>query len=556
VARNTKPEVPGPTLELACRELLRELALGALEAGGSEHSVDTLVRKVAARVREGGVSSCDRSATVAEAALPPPALLEDLTCSPWLFWRQGCNDGSAAATQALAGLGASRRPSQSSDSTSIAESDEMEGFPASPNGDGLGPLPCAFGRATSNPVEAHWMRQTASANQDVPCSSVCAPGMGRRPTVGSIVFPGNARSMIYSASASYPSDIRESVIVVERGLTIAPHSAQRLMMKWQERPSVVLLIAKRADSSVTDALEDMAAWLALQGITVVLEPELLASRPELRARLPGIRTFSKADRLEAAVDFVVTIGGDGTLTWAVSLFPGAMPPVLSFAAGSMGFLTPFPLKSWVRTLAPLFGHECKPMPLACRMRINVSVRSTSRSAVSEADDGEGDAAGIRALEVQCLNEILVHRGGSSALAKLEVSVDGERVTLVQGDGLILATPTGSTAYSLAAGGSMVHPAVPAMLLTPVSPHSLSFRPVHLPDSAVITIAVPASSRACAALSVDGKDVCTLEKGDSIEAVMSRHPVATLCRTTETKDWFASVNEALCWNGRGAEQKDA
>merc|ERR1719282_535702 len=116
---------------------------------------------------------------------------------------------------------------------------------------------------------------------------------------------------------------------------------------------------------------------------------------------------------------------------------------------------------------------------------------------------------IRA-DLCCLNEVLVHRGRSNMLAKLDVTVDGERVTLVQGDGIILATPTGSTAYSLAAGGSMVHPAVPAILLTPVSPHSLSFRPALLPDSAMVTVTVPRMARNGAALSVDGKDICTMQ----------------------------------------------
>merc|ERR1712050_104146 len=140
--------------------------------------------------------------------------------------------------------------------------------------------------------------------------------------------------------------------------------------------------------------------------------------------------------------------------------------------------------------------------------------------------------------MQCLNEVLVHRGQSSALAKLDVGVDGERVTLVQGDGLILATPTGSTAYSLAAGGSMVHPSVPAIMLTPVSPHSLSFRPVVLPDSAVITVGLPLTARCGAALSIDGKDICMLKVGDSVEVHTSPHPVPTICATTETRDWFA------------------
>jgi len=343
-------------------------------------------------------------------------------------------------------------------------------------------------------------------------------------------------------------------IIVRDGLTIESNSAQHLMMQWKGRPRSVLMVSKPGDPLVVATLQDMAAWLSSQGIVVVLEPQLLADQPDLRTTLQRVRTFSRTDKLEKSIDLVITIGGDGTLTWAVSLFRGAMPPVLSFAAGSLGFLTPFPLDGWVRTLTGLLDlHRPRgPLPLTCRMRLRVVVRRRR----SRSGDGALEAAeegGEESLRVQCLNEVLVHRGQSGALAKLDVGVDGERVTLVQGDGLILATPTGSTAYSLAAGGSMVHPAVPAILLTPVSPHSLSFRPAVLPDSAVVTIGVPLTARYGAALSVDGKDICVLRLGDSVEVAMSPHPVPTICRNTETRDWFASVHEALQWNGR-LEQK--
>eukprot|EP00747_Dinoflagellata_sp_TGD_P196860 gnl/TRDRNA2_/TRDRNA2_67500_c0_seq1.p1 gnl/TRDRNA2_/TRDRNA2_67500_c0~~gnl/TRDRNA2_/TRDRNA2_67500_c0_seq1.p1 ORF type:complete len:327 (+),score=60.08 gnl/TRDRNA2_/TRDRNA2_67500_c0_seq1:86-982(+) len=298
-------------------------------------------------------------------------------------------------------------------------------------------------------------------------------------------------------------------------------------------------------------MQDMAAWLSSQGMIVVLEPQLLREYPHLRTTLRNTRTFSSADQLEKAIDLVVTVGGDGTLAWAVSLFRGAMPPVLSFAAGSLGFLTPFPLDGWVRTLTKLLDlHRARePIPLVCRMRLRATVRRGAGR--------EGLHAGKKEEEIQqvyqCLNEVLVHRGKSGALCKLDVAIDGEHVTLVQGDGLILATPTGSTAYSLAAGGSMVHPAVPAILLTPVSPHSLSFRPAVLPDSVVLTIGVPMSARGHAALSVDGKDCCTLVQGDTVEVAMSAHPLPTICRATETKDWFASVHEALQWNVRSHQK---
>lgn len=322
------------------------------------------------------------------------------------------------------------------------------------------------------------------------------------------------------------------------------HTMDSLQMQWQGRPRACLIVIKRQDDFVQATMFDMARFLASQGVVVVLEPQLLRDYPNVKQTLHGVRTFSEADHLERSIDLVITIGGDGTLTWAVNLFHRGMPPVLAFAAGSLGFLTPYPLESWIRTLASLLDlhNERLPQRLVCRMRLSVNVRrraSTSQRSTVQV--------------VQCLNEILVHRGASSCLVKLNVGIDGEKVTLVQGDGLILATPTGSTAYSLAAGGSMVHPSVPGILMTPVSPHSLSFRPALLPDSAAVTVEVPLNARCGAAVSVDGKDLCVLQLGDAVEVSMSSFPVPTLCRRTETEDWFSSVQSGLQWNTR-LEQK--
>jgi len=368
---------------------------------------------------------------------------------------------------------------------------------------------------------------------------------------GSPVLPDGVMSSVGSWDTPIDQDADDaevakaigSGLVIEQGLTVDSYATHRLVMKWSGTPKTVLIVGKLHDQGALKALQAIAAWLMERGVTVVLEPQLLRHEPHLEAELRGVRTFSASDRLERSVDLMVTIGGDGTLTWAASLFPGPMPPILSFAAGSLGFLTPFASDRWPRTLGRIFDQsgETVTIPLVCRMRLNVVVhRRSGNSITSIKRDG---------IEVQCLNEILVHRGNSTALTKLEVGVDGQRVTLVQGDGLILATPTGSTAYSLAAGGSMVHPSLPAILLTPVSPHSLSFRPALLPDSAVITCKVPLSARRGASLHIDGKAICQLRVGDSIEISMSPHPVPTICHTNDTQDWFTKVNQALHWNGR-------
>jgi len=255
------------------------------------------------------------------------------------------------------------------------------------------------------------------------------------------------------------------------------------------------------------------------------------------------------DKLEEAVDLVVCLGGDGTLCWAAGLFSGPMPPVIAFAGGSLGFLTPFPMKDWMYVLAPMLGSNCETpqeLPIACRMRFQMRV-------MRETLDSSGKGQQVPPIPVQALNEVLVHRGSSGSLTKLEVWVNNVLVTTVQGDGLILATPTGSTAYSLAAGGSMMHPVVPGIILTPVCPHSLSFRPIVLPDSAVVTVRVPVSARGSVMVAVDGKDRIELEQSSSIEVSVSSYPVPTICKNLVTDDWFSSLNDALQWNSR-MEQK--
>ena len=124
-----------------------------------------------------------------------------------------------------------------------------------------------------------------------------------------------------------------------------------------------------------------------------------------------------------------------------------------------------------------------------------------------------------------LNEVVVDRGAAGgALSLLECDVDGALLTHVQGDGIIVASPSGSTAYSLAAGGSMVHPGVAAMLFTPICPHSLSFRPLVLPDAVRLRIAVPADSRATAAACFDGHSRTVLRPGDAVVVRTSRWPL--------------------------------
>ena len=162
----------------------------------------------------------------------------------------------------------------------------------------------------------------------------------------------------------------------------------------------------------------------------------------------------------------------------------------------------------------------------------------------------------RALEGAChhvLNEVVLSRGALPYLSKIEVYEREHLMTKVQADGLMLATPTGSTAYSVAAGGSMVHPNVPSILFTPICPHSLSFRPIVLPDYAQLQLRISGDARSGALATFDGKHMQELLPGDSVHVRMSPHPVPTINFRDQTLDWFDSIERCFRWNER-TEQK--
>ena len=148
-----------------------------------------------------------------------------------------------------------------------------------------------------------------------------------------------------------------------------------------------------------------------------------------------------------------------------------------------------------------------------------------------------------------LNEVVIDRGPSPFLSNVDILCDSQYLTTVQGDGVIIATPTGSTAYSLAAGGSMVHPSVPAILLTPICAHTLSFRPLVLPDASILTCIVPEDGRANGWISFDGKFRQELFKGDSVRIKMCPYPMPTVNRLDFTADWFEALRSGFMFNQR-------
>lgn len=152
----------------------------------------------------------------------------------------------------------------------------------------------------------------------------------------------------------------------------------------------------------------------------------------------------------------------------------------------------------------------------------------------------------------CMNEVVVDRGYCGQLVALDVDVNGTHLTTVYGDGVIISTPTGSTAYNMSAGGSVVHPCVKALLFTPINPHTLSARPVLFSDRCVFAVRLKSRSRSDAFLTVDGRSCVQLTHRDVVTTRVAGPPYfMSLCAESETSDWMMAIRRLLLWNARRA-----
>lgn len=326
--------------------------------------------------------------------------------------------------------------------------------------------------------------------------------------------------------------------VTESSLAFTHPSTQQQMLMWKSPPKTALLL-KKLGKELMEQAKEVASFLHYkENMTVLVEPDV----HDMLARIPGfgfVQTFYSQDTsdLHERVDFVTCLGGDGVILHASNLFRGAVPPVVSFNLGSLGFLTSHAFDEYKRDLrAVIHGNNTVDgVYITLRMRLRCEVFRNGKAMPGKVFD--------------VLNEIVVDRGSNPYLSKIECYEHDRLITKVQGDGVIVATPTGSTAYSTAAGGSMVHPNVPCMLFTPICPHSLSFRPVILPDSARLELKIPHDTRSNAWVSFDGKRRQQLSRGDSVRISMSQHPLPTVNKSDQTGDWFRSLIRCLNWNER-------
>ncbi|KAJ7561399.1 hypothetical protein O6H91_03G026700 [Diphasiastrum complanatum] len=338
---------------------------------------------------------------------------------------------------------------------------------------------------------------------------------------------------------------KHEIVSFENGnITTANHSSKQITLIWDTAPQTVCILSKPNSASVQQLCMEMIRWLEEKQMGVIVEPRVRQELLDTSPYYSFVQTWesdSEVSVLHQKVDLIVTLGGDGTVLWAASLFKGPVPPVVSFSMGSLGFMTPFDSGCYQDCLQTIMNG---PMYITLRHRLQCRIMQADES-IEGREELDRHSEEIHLV----LNEVTIDRGMSSYLTNLECYCDDVFVTSVQGDGLILSTPSGSTAYSLAAGGSMVHPQVPAILFTPICPHSLSFRPLILPECVTLKVKIPDSSRGPAWVSFDGKDRLQLGPGDGLICRMSSWPVPAACIEEPTHEFLRSVREGLHWNLR-------
>ncbi|XP_023220271.1 NAD kinase-like isoform X3 [Centruroides sculpturatus] len=330
-------------------------------------------------------------------------------------------------------------------------------------------------------------------------------------------------------------------------MTIQDPASQRLT--WNKPPLTVLVIKKVHDTSVIQPFIDLVKWLLYEKHMVVfveasvLEDVHLLSNQMFIPIKDKLSTFKEGtDDLTDKIDFIICLGGDGTLLYASSLFQQSVPPVMAFHLGSLGFLTPFEFDNFQEQVTNVLeGHAA------------LTLRSRLRCIIVRKSDGS-EKSNKPLTNFLVLNEVVVDRGPSPYLSNIDLYLDGKHITTVQGDGLIVSTPTGSTAYAVAAGASMIHPSVPAIMVTPICPHSLSFRPIVVPAGVELKIMVSPDARNTAWVSFDGRHQQELKMGDSLRVTTSIYPVPSICAQDQISDWFDSLAECLHWNVRKKQRQ--
>lgn len=291
-------------------------------------------------------------------------------------------------------------------------------------------------------------------------------------------------------------------------------SARRLQL-YKRKIKKVAIVYRRDTPQALSLAKELTLWLRERKIQVFSHPQ---------QNLEGATRL----RNSKGLDLVAVLGGDGTYLEAVRMLNGERTPLLGVNMGGLGFLT----VTRAQDLFPMFE-------LALAGKLEVKHRSMFGIQVR--------SNGKLKDEFACLNDMVIERGPSSHLIHIGLTVDTLPITAIKADGLIVATPTGSTAYNLAAGGPILHPEVNAIVVTPICPHSLTSRPFIFPDERRMQFSLLGDRGAKAVLTVDGLKKATIGRND--EVWVERHPSDHLFLRKVGHNFFSLLREKLKFGER-------
>ncbi|EXJ80519.1 NAD+ kinase [Capronia coronata CBS 617.96] len=380
-------------------------------------------------------------------------------------------------------------------------------------------------------------RTCLSTFKSISSSLQSKPDGAGGPSYLGLALDGHGRA--FSSTTRHPQRQPIEDLPNRRGFRLKDTPAHELLcLEWSQPPHNVLLIKKEYSEQTTEAVKEFSnhVMTTYPDVNILLEPQDSA---ELGDTLPGNHFSPSNSHLSRRayhnkVDLVVTFGGDGTILHAASIFATSpkVPPILSFSMGTLGFLSEWKFAEYKRAFREVYMSGAA----SERHAVIQSSPSTEQGSIADCTGWSsirgksmGPARGARVLvrqrlkvglfdaagkrlgngdlleDLHAMNEVILHRGQDPHLAIVDVYVGGRFLTEAVADGMIISTPTGSTAYSLSSGGSIIHPLVPSLLLTPICPRSLSFRPLVLPAFTPITLKLSEKNRGREVdFSIDGK----------------------------------------------------
>lgn len=266
------------------------------------------------------------------------------------------------------------------------------------------------------------------------------------------------------------------------------------------------------------AIDEIAHFLMDQGCDVVLEADT--------ARNMGLSTYTAldVDAIGAQCDLCIVVGGDGTMLGIGRRLAQYKVPLIGVNQGRLGFITDIPMEQYQKALYPMLRGEYE---------------EESRSLMQARVMRDGQCV----FSAMAMNDVVVNRGSTSGMVELRIEVNGHFVANQRADGLIISTPTGSTAYSLSAGGPLLHPDIHGWVIVPIAPHTLSNRPIVLANTCEVAIEVVSGRDASA--NFDMQSLAELMHGDRIEVTRSEHRV----RFLHPKGWsyFDTLRHKMHWN---------